>query len=329
MLAERARGCVDMVSGHLGDAVLLRDKYAVINTRDPFDAAFECLGSEPGSEIVAYLAVEAAASRFFHVDGLRIVVGEKLVEDLASAVRRPGVVSFKAQMLYISSDEVPEDAILICPRCGSRFKSRVHIPLTFLSILRTELFDFDWVPAARCPKCDVILPSFLKLLPASKALEAAKERRYFKIAGYEDAVALTTGVAAGYRDGELDLSSLVFIAIEGEYGFMLAHGRYVFDAVPLPNWGNWDQYSYSWIDEDLMLFAEQMLIRGEKIPGFMVLAATEKRKRDASLGTAVFAESQELDLIRSVIRGAKPEYYIQRIGITNKNNTSHDQSIFQ
>lgn len=310
VLAERARRCVDTVAGHL-DADLAMDMFAIINTRDPFDVAFECLGSEQGSEVVAYLVVEAAASRLFKVDEIKIVMGEKLVEGLASAVSRPGVVSFRAHVLYITFDEIPVTATLTCPRCGSRFDGHVHVPLTFLSILRNEVFDWEWLPTTQCPRCGVTLPSYLRLLPASKTLEIVRERRYFKISKYEDAVALSTGVVAGYRDGDVDLSSLGFIALEGEHGFMVFHTSYVFDAVPLPSWVNWDQYSYAWIEEDLMLFAEEMLAKRKRIPGFMVLAVSAKRD-EASLGGAIFAESRELDLIRSVIRGAKPEYYIQR-----------------
>lgn len=305
-LAERGRGCVDMVSGHLGDAILVENMFVVINTRDPFEAAFECLGSEPGAEIVAYLIVEAAASRIFRVDNLRIVMGEKLVEDLSSAVTRTGVVSFRAHVIYIRSAGIPVTASLVCPRCGSSFESHVHTPLTYLSIIRNELFDFEWLPAAKCPRCGATLPSYLRLLPASRALEIARKGERFRIVKYDDEVLLSAGVVAEYRDDGVDLSRLAFIAFEGEHGFLIFHGTYIFDAVPLPSWSNWDQYSYSWLNEDLMLFAEEMQRRREKIPGFMVLAVTAKRD-EASLGGAIFTESRELDHIRSMIRGDKKD----------------------
>jgi len=95
---SRDRGCVERVSKHIGtgvvpapDQVPGEEPIVLINSWEVLEDAYNCIGDQPGYEIVSLITVIASAKKKLRASW--VAMGGGLVEDLREAVKRRGVVS--------------------------------------------------------------------------------------------------------------------------------------------------------------------------------------------------------------------------------------------
>ena len=305
---SRDRGCVERVSKHIGtgvvpapDQVPGEEPIVLINSWEVLEDAYNCIGDQPGYEIVSLITVIASAKKKLRASW--VAMGGGLVEDLREAVKRRGVVSFTTYIAGTLYRNIPREAWLRCPSCGHEFRAYVYIPLAYLSTALEDLPGWGWSPRAACPRCGFVGISYIHMLPSRKALEIARQGLFFRqVEPAEEVAVIGIAVAIPYReDGYIDFSQAVALMAEGEAfpHVALEPGAAVdVDAVPLPEWGNWDPEDTAWVSEDIMVLADNMLRIGARVKAYMAVTVSahppKERAGTRSVGSMVITESKEI-----------------------------------